>query len=268
MSLIGSGPSIGGLVGTGVSSTSLRCASMGKVRSDDLTGYAGGIVGSLAGYQASSMVESWSLADVTGILNAGGLIGNATCNGPENCTVENNWAGGVVTGINAGGLFGTMGGLAPENWNTGRMFSISRIQNYGSNGGITESEVPIPSTYWDLERSVTPLSGAGEGKSTAEMLDAATYSGWNFGGTWTSPTSTHYPCLAARPLNLSVRSLRRWRDRCLARRECDDGNLIQATGATVPVSQIQLSRVVFPDNAPGGEPVASFAPSDLATYDL
>ena len=128
------------------------------------------------------MVESWSLADVTGILNAGGLIGNATCNGPENCTVENNWAGGVVTGINAGGLFGTMGGLAPENWNTGRMFSISRIQNYGSNGGITESEVPIPSTYWDLERSVTPLSGAGEGKSTAEMLDAATYSGWNFEG--------------------------------------------------------------------------------------
>lgn len=122
-----------------------------------------GGIGGLAGVHAvMSITDSYATGSVNGLLDVGGLVGNAS--GP----VSNSYARGAVgdgstgTGTNLGGLIGA-------------------VDSFG--GAV------VTASFWDKEASGR-LSSAGslgtDGKTTAEMQTASTFSsaGWDTQRTW------------------------------------------------------------------------------------
>jgi len=47
--------------------------------------------------------------------------------------------------------------------------------------------------FWDTETSGQTSSAAGTGKTTAQMMAQATFSGWDFGSTWDIVEGETYP---------------------------------------------------------------------------
>ena len=115
-------------------------------------------VGGLAGATSIKVNNTFSTCSVGGTGSFfGGLIGHPFAN------VSNSYAAGNVTaGSSSGGLF---------------------AQNYGV----------ITSCYWDMETSGQATSDGGTGKTTAEMMQQATYVGWDFTGVWVIDEGNSYP---------------------------------------------------------------------------
>lgn len=167
----------------------------------------GGSVGGLAGVNSGTITNSYSTGSVSGVGNVGGLAGE------NSGTITNSYATGSVsvtgTGSNSfGGLVGYNSGTISNSYATGNVSGIFYVgglvgPNYGgtisnsyATGAVTGNSVvgglagdnsyggTITNSYWDTETSGQSSSAGGTGKTSAQMRQQATFSGFDFTNSW------------------------------------------------------------------------------------
>jgi len=160
---------VGGVVGTNHGEVE-DCSSTGYVRG---AGYTGGLVGVNRGsvsrsYSAGSVnpdTHFFSALSLPPGSAVGGLIGWSKG------SVSDSYSTAHVSGLPGCGLVGTNLGIISKAYATGSV--------YGDRGGyglVKGSSGMVSDSFWDVETSGTEQSGEGTGKTTAEMMDIATFS--------------------------------------------------------------------------------------------
>ncbi len=135
---------VGGLIGDQTSSTATNCYSSGSVTG---TSYDGGLIG--AQESSSKVMNCYSTDSVKGDSYVGGLIGGQIFSTAMNC-----YSAGLVTSAKY------MGGFI------GYALGLSTAAN----------------CFWDTTSSGQKISAGGTGKSTNEMKNYLTFTGWSFKG--------------------------------------------------------------------------------------
>ena len=178
--------SVGGFAGDIYESTVSYSAATGNVSSDTIENGngTGGFTGRIG--DNAHIYESLATGNVEGYSRVGGFAG---ANG---ALIENAYARGDVTGDNnVGGFAGRCGGDITN------AFSTGFIEGGDDTGGFLGSDpgCDVIDSYWDIEQSNTEDSSAGTGKTTAEMIQQATFEGWDFNRVWIIDPSTNdsYP---------------------------------------------------------------------------
>jgi hypothetical protein len=150
----------GGLAGRAVGATVTGSYSLGSVRGNHDTG-------GLIGFQGhdSTLTDSFSHAtvDSRGFSGGGGLVGNLAVSSGQ---IHRSYSSGLVIGDH-GGIGGLVG---------------------ASSGTVADS-------YWDTQSSDQDGSAGGAGRTTAQMQQQTTYSGWDFTDTWSIVEDVTYPGL-------------------------------------------------------------------------
>ncbi len=175
--------------------------------------YAGGLVGSVSG---GTVRNSHAAADVSGASEVGGLAGYAGNWYGYGVLIEQCQATGQVTADRqGGGLIGNLGravtvvnSLAVVQVSSGSYSAgfvgyigtgvpTAKIENSyslsGNINGFSYSGGNLTSCYFDMDLAGGNTTQA-EGRSTAEMKDQATYSGWDFENIWEMQEDS-YPTL-------------------------------------------------------------------------
>jgi len=222
-----------------------RCYAKGKVvatNSDPLGAWcAGGLIGAL---DHASVEECFALGNVSCVNSAGGLVGESACSfGGVNRITKCFASGGVEGRIGVGGLIGhdagaslvrscfasgrvkgenEVGGLIgsggtysvgqPDGaWVTslGESYAVGRLVRFQGDDGTLAGGCDYdwsPAAYWDEETTWTPPSAFNFGKSTAQMKQPATFTGWDFTNIWGIAEGVSYPYLrgAGAPFMLHV----------------------------------------------------------------
>ncbi|MGB2809508.1 MAG: GLUG motif-containing protein [Sedimentisphaerales bacterium] len=154
---------LGGLIGasSGADTYVYQCFSRANVTA---TGGAHQ-VGGLAGYNGhgSIMSDCYATGNVSGYWKVGGLVGDNPY--PEGGYITRCYSIGRVTGIG--------GGLVGFNYKGGRTYD----------------------SYWDINTSGKTTSAGGIGKTTAEMMQQATFVNWDFIEVWDIVEDETYPFL-------------------------------------------------------------------------
>jgi len=227
---------VGGLVGENYLGTVTRCHATGYVTGvPDSSGWAmGGLVGE---NDCAVVTDSNATWIVQGYRYVGGLVGDNIV-----AEVRRSHSGGAVNGVDeVGGLVGRsrggviadcyslaevcgdflVGGLAARNapscYCTGgapgliaccfAAGSVSTRTGVVAHGLLALNEQgDVLDCFWDLETTGCTASNGGQGKTTSEMCDLATYlgAGWDFVGetanggddTWCVRKGEGYPRLA------------------------------------------------------------------------
>ena len=187
----------------------------------------GSDVGGLIGYtRGPSVSNSYATGNVTGTHGIGGLIGVFESGGE---TVSKSYATGHVSGLTGiGGLIGVLyysnlsnsyaTGNVNGNTNTGGLVGdyegdTSTMTNSYASGNVSEGtragglvgssyDVDFSNNYWNTEAS-GQSAGLGNGTTpagmtgltSAQMRQQASYSGFNFSGTWTISEDTTFAWL-------------------------------------------------------------------------
>jgi len=178
---------VGGLVGhsDGTVSNSYSTGSVtGEEYVGSLVGHNGGIVnnsyssgsvtgdsriGGLVGWNQATLSNSYSSCSVTGNWSVGGLVGD---NWYYESTVGNSYSTGSVTGgSRVGGLVGVnYYGSVTHSYSTGSVTGSSQV-----GGLVGYNKGTVSNSFWDTETSGQATSDGGTGKTTAEMMDVATF---------------------------------------------------------------------------------------------
>ncbi len=187
---------LGGLAGSVSGATLERCLSSGMVQ-----GFSpvGGMLGSVS---SSTILKCCSSSVVTGKSEVGGLVGYSFGNVYRNCL-----ATGAVTGTRfVGGLVGYHNTSTLEN-----SLAAGRVTGDQFLGGLVGNcpESTVTASYWDREttgQTSSTGSAAPFSKTTAEMRQQATFTGWDFLSTWRIAEGQSYPYLqfAPPPFRLDV----------------------------------------------------------------
>jgi filamentous hemagglutinin family protein len=196
---------------------SLAGHSEGAISNSYSTGSVSGnqAVGGLVGENSSlgSIVGSYSTANVSGPAWVGGLVGNS------DGAIYDSYATGAVTGSNGfttvGGLIGLLryNGFVSSSYSSGSVSGGS-----GFIGGLIGQQLAgassVNNSFWDTDTSGQAASAGGTGKTTAEMQQAATFTGagWNAsnvggdGTTWRIYEGQTGPLLRSflTPLNMDL----------------------------------------------------------------
>jgi hypothetical protein len=155
-------------------------------------------VGVLAGTNHGMVLNCGSAANVSGVSYVGGLIG------VNRGTVSKSYsAGNVISYMDCiGGLVAWNGGIVSDSYSTAHVSgvgavgglvgqnSIGTVSNAYATGNVSEPDGTggtgglighhmgiVSSSFWDTETSGMEESAGGTGKSTAGMMDIATFSG-------------------------------------------------------------------------------------------
>ncbi|PKM84163.1 MAG: hypothetical protein CVU86_08675 [Firmicutes bacterium HGW-Firmicutes-11] len=149
-------------------------------------GYAGGIVGKNSGtieksYSTTGIVTGrYMLGGIAGINYSSGIVSNSYSR--MDIQLEANAAGGLV------------------GWNKGQIsycYSTGMIyEGLTNKGGLVgyDDDGTVQYSFYDKETSGMNDTGKGIPKTTMEMKNAATYTGWNFTSVWNIAASS-YPWL-------------------------------------------------------------------------
>ena len=156
---------IGGLVGSSTYADSIvsQCYSSVTVQaisSGSPANRTAGLVG--LNNRGSIIIDCYANGDVSGKYKVGGLVGDNTWPSYGGY-VARCYSTGHVTG-NGGGLIG-----------------------YNYMGGITHD------SYWDVQTSGKTSSKGGMGKTTTQMMQQATFVGWDFDDIWEIDEGQSYP---------------------------------------------------------------------------
>jgi len=175
---------VGGLVGRNRNNITASHA-FGKVTGQ---GYVGGLVGII--YVQSNLVkESFATGSVFGNKYVGGLVGD------NRGEIIDCYATGQITGI--GSSSGDIGGLVGYNRQNGQIknsYSAGTSTGYEFVGGLVGwCNGTVEKSFYDKEVSGHSDTGKGEPKTTSEMMEFSTYSGWNFAGVWAITAGSCYP---------------------------------------------------------------------------
>lgn len=201
---------VGGLAGLNMG-TVTNCSATGEVRGDYI------MVGGLFGLNYGSVVKCYATGAVSGSSYAGGLIG--ICVGP----VTECCATGAVTGLwedsgELGGLVGKSEGAITDCYATGAVtgngyigglvghqskasitncYATGVVIGYTGGGlvGYNDLGTTVTNSYWDIQTSGLSTSAGGLGRSTSEMKQQTTFSGWNFVNVWRIREGISYPYL-------------------------------------------------------------------------
>jgi hypothetical protein len=152
--------------------------------------YVGGFVGYL---RSGSISDCLFIGNVTGNYCVGGFVGFNDGGGVYHSAYRN----GNIYGETA-----SKGGLIGMNTGGGRIessFSAGRVNGQG--GGLIGSNLlfnnqygPVIASYWDTQVSgQSSTSGDGNGRTTQQMMQRATFSGWNFSSRWQLYHGKSYP---------------------------------------------------------------------------
>lgn len=187
----GSGTLVGGLAGLNQYGTINNSYATGTVVST--ANYVGGLVG----VNDSSVIgisNSYATGAVSGLDYVGGLTGY---NGAT--SISSSYAIGRVTGRTfVGGLSGSNIGSIADSYARGQV-----IGSGTSVGGLVGTNTVPPSasigtvsaSFWDVDFSGQSVSAGGIGLTTAQMLAASTYTGWNTASSWALIDGIAYPYL-------------------------------------------------------------------------
>ena len=211
ISLSGSGQ-VGGLVGLNDNhSTVSGCYATGAVAG--VGDWVGGLVGWNTG--TSTVSECYAADPVTGRDFVGGLVGGNDGTVSRCCATGNaggrDWVGGLA-GDNdntmsdcyaTGAVDGRdmVGGLV--GWNelaVSRCYAAGLVTGDGFSAGglvgINYDTGTVDNSYWDTQTSGQETSDGGTGKTTAQMMQQATFAGWDFASIWRIEENATYPYLA------------------------------------------------------------------------
>ena len=164
VSVIGS--KVGGLVGQNSSSGTGEVYINSSYASGPVTGVdqVGGLIGENYASNAGNIivVDSYAIGNAIGNSSVGGLIGrNQVEYENNNILIDKSYATGLVAGaeiLSTGGLVGV----------------FSDLNSTPSNNGTS-----VNNSYWDTTTSGQSTSAGGTGKTTAELKQIATFSGWD-----------------------------------------------------------------------------------------
>ena len=179
---------VGGLVGNlwagYLTAGSYLYGWLGKVQGSSATGallQGHDNVGGLVGNSNGIIERSYALMSVEGNENVGGLVGYAD---RYSSHIRNNYVQGSVTGVNnVGGLLGFVkyqGSYASTagieyNYSTA---AVSGSSNVGGLVGLNQFWADSVG-FWDVDTSGQSGSAGGWGKTSAELKQIATFSGWD-----------------------------------------------------------------------------------------
>jgi len=154
---------VGGLVGGNDGGTVRNSYSSSNVTGDH---YVGGLLGHNWNWDAI-VGSCYSSGSVTGNWLSGGLVGYNDLY----ATADTSYAAGSVTGNSSvGGLVGYNRGTVSNSYAKGSVTGNSSVGGLvGANDGI------VSNSFWDRETSGMETSDGGVGKTTAEMMDVATF---------------------------------------------------------------------------------------------
>ena len=186
---------VGGLVGFNEGAITNSC-STGSVSGSN---YVGGLIGYNNGGTITNSYSANSVGSGSGI---GGLVGI------NKGTIENSYSTGSVSGY---GGYGCVGGLVGYNWGgtITNSYSTGGVSGSSSVGGLlgVNYEGTVTHSYWDIETSGQTQSDGGEGKTTAEMKQQATFVGWDFTNIWAIIEDVTYPYLQWQESSVRVHNL-------------------------------------------------------------
>ncbi len=181
--------------------------------------YAGGLVGSNSG----TITNGYATGMVTGFDSVGGLVGKndgTITNGyaagtvadnaegsfvgglvgsnSNSGTITNGYATGMVTGFDSvGGLVGKNDGTITNGYAAGTVADNAAVSYVG--GLVGSNSGTITNGYWDIQSTGQTTSAGGSAKTTAEMQQQATFSGWDFSTVWDIVEGQSYPFLRFSP---------------------------------------------------------------------
>lgn len=208
--VIGETDRIGGLVGQNVGGTIHSCHSTGNVFNHDTT-WSSGKVGGLVGdnYLNGSISECYAACTVSAnTREIGGLVGFN-----EGVIRACFFAGRVIGGCTVGSLAGKCGIDNSIKSTIINAYAVGSVEGcYGGVGGLLGTAVfnsisccyaavtmkpkrpcaitgttlagDVIGCYWDKETFGMDSSADGIGRTTAQMKQRETYSGWDFDTTW------------------------------------------------------------------------------------
>ena len=136
----------------------------------NVTVTGGSYVGALVGYNyrvldPGTVSNSYSSGSVTGEGNVGGLVGRNWG------TVSNSYSTASVSGDSrVGGLVGSNEDTVGNSYSTGSVTGTAYV-----GGLVAVNEGAVSDSFWDVEASGMEESDGGTGKTTAEMMDIATF---------------------------------------------------------------------------------------------
>lgn len=184
-------------------------------------------IGGVVGHNSGTVSASYNTGTITGLAsnqNIGGVVGLNDATGVFTTSYN---LGKIVAGTNSaniGGLVGqnagvlsnaysmgpvvagagstAVGGLAGLNSNSiSNTYSIGVATvggaSTGAGGLVGVNTGSVGSSYWDTETSGNQTSAAGTGKTTAQLMQQATYVGWDFSTVWQMTENESFPFLQA-----------------------------------------------------------------------
>ncbi len=188
-SAIGSGNYVGGFAGYNNDGSITNCYSTGGVISG--VQWIGGFVG----YNIGAITNCYSTSSANGTAgNVGGFVG---CNGGD---ITNSYStGNASSGSMIGGFVGQNNviGFIMNSYSTGNASGASSI---GGFAGIDLNSTM--NCFWDTNTSGNPSTASGIGKTTIEMKQELTFTGWDFTDIWGIMETVTYPFLT--PISLIV----------------------------------------------------------------
>ncbi|HPO12046.1 MAG TPA: PKD domain-containing protein, partial [Candidatus Hydrogenedentes bacterium] len=185
----GSANNAGGFAGrAGEGSTISQCFATGTAHAGSYNagGFAGGVE------MGAAINQCYATGAASTVTNAGGFAGYCV-----QSTISDCFAMGAASGNQAGGLVGyTYSATITNCFSTGHPdFPVTGGGLIGLND---ESKgTVVTNSYWDAERSGIGSSPFGTGKTTAEMVQQATFAGWDFANVWAITENESYPWLQA-----------------------------------------------------------------------
>lgn len=217
--IIATGQTVGGVAGDNLG-TIQGCHMSGNVTGSDTNSY---YVGGIAGYNAGSIQASFATGGVNGLQDIGGAVGwnkgiishsyaSGDVTGADNSIggligfngatglVQDCYAEGTASGVNyVGGISGDNSGTIENCYATGIVTASSHsggVSGYNGSGASTTfcyylRDSGINETLGGIDGADIPDQA--EGKTTAELKNQATFSGWDFASVWDIQAGLTYP---------------------------------------------------------------------------
>jgi hypothetical protein len=134
-------------------------------------------VGGLVGNNCGPVNNSYFVGNMTGNSMVGGLAGFHYGGAAGHC----HSAGSVTGREQAGGLVGLNEGIVVNSYSTSSVTGNEYVGGLVGRAFHDYESGIVSNSLWDTETSGEPTSEGGTGKTTAEMMDIATFSdaGWN-----------------------------------------------------------------------------------------
>jgi hypothetical protein len=184
-SVMGTGLSVGGLVGNNSGRTTItNCYAQGV----SVMGMGFG-VGGLVGRNTGTITDCYATGSILGSTDVGGLVGSNWWR------ISKCYSSADISGDES------VGGLVGTNSNYGTIadcYATSSVVGIEHVGGLVGSGGCAHNSFWDIETSGQTTSAGGKGRTTAQMQMESTFLGWDRcgnEGVWTIDEGNDYPRL-------------------------------------------------------------------------